>query len=105
MLLRTRPRYTPELKRHVVQCSLESADSQAVIAARFDVPTCVLERWRREFVSTHKKDRKPVPNQGPSKSLADLERENRQLRKQLERKELEIDILKKAEEYFAKGMK
>ncbi|GEN26351.1 hypothetical protein HCU01_43000 [Halomonas cupida] len=56
-------------------------------------------------MSTHKKDQKPVPNQGASKSLADLERENRQLRKQLERKELEIDILKKAEEYFARHTK
>ncbi|WP_155829327.1 transposase [Halomonas huangheensis] len=105
MLLRTRRRYTPEFKQHVVQCSLESADSQTVIAARFDVPTSVLERWRREHVSTHEKDQKPLPNRGASKSLADLERENRQLRKQLARKELEVEILKKAEEYFAKGMK
>ncbi|ALM54471.1 transposase [Halomonas huangheensis] len=56
-------------------------------------------------MSTHEKDQKPLPNRGASKSLADLERENRQLRKQLARKELEVEILKKAEEYFAKGMK
>ncbi|WP_146951057.1 transposase [Halomonas cupida] len=105
MLLRTRRRYTSEYKLHVVRYSLESTAPQAVIAAEFDVPVSVLGRWRREYVSTHKKDQKPVPNQGASKSLADLERENRQLRKQLERKELEIDILKKAEEYFARHTK
>ncbi|MDN3526718.1 transposase, partial [Halomonas sabkhae] len=101
----TRRRYTPEFKRHVVQCSLETADSQAAIAAKFDVPVSVLERWRRNHVSTTKQSKKPVPNQGPTKSQRDLERENRKLRKQLERKELEVEILKKAEEYFAKGLK
>lgn len=105
MILRKRRQYTPEFKRHVVQCSLETTGSQAAIAAQFDVPASVLVRWRREYVSTRKKDQQSVPNQGPSKSQADLERENRQLRKQLERKELEVEILKKAEEYFAKGKK
>lgn len=41
-----------------------------------------------------------IKNSGPDKSLSELERENRQLRKALEREKTRNDILKKATEYF-----
>lgn len=49
---------------------------------------------------TRKESSKPIKNNGPSKSLKDLEAENKRLRKQLERAELENEILKKAKEFF-----
>ncbi|AFT68774.1 Transposase IS3/IS911 [Alloalcanivorax dieselolei B5] len=49
--------------------------------------------------------KKPVRNAGPTKSLEELERENARLKKQLKRAEMERDILKKADEYFAKLQK
>jgi len=53
---------------------------------------------------TQREERDPtaVPNEGPDKSSKELARENRRLKKKLERAELENDILKKANEHFAK---
>ena len=48
------------------------------------------------------KEDKPVENVGPDKSLSQLERENKRLQKKLARVELELDILKKLEEYATK---
>ncbi len=42
----------------------------------------------------------PIPNQGPEKSVAQLEREIRQLKKKLEMAELENDFLKEAKAFF-----
>lgn len=42
----------------------------------------------------------PIPNQGPEKSITQLEREIRQLKKKLEMAELENDFLKEAKAFF-----
>ena len=43
---------------------------------------------------------KALSDPGPEKSVQDLEREVKRLKKQLKRAQLENDILKKADEYF-----
>jgi transposase len=45
---------------------------------------------------------KKLLNTGPDKSVQELEREVKRLKKQLKRAQLENDILKKADEYFVK---
>lgn len=105
MRLKTRRQYSLEFKRHVVQHSLESPESVARVARRFGLNPKMLCRWRRELVTTDDQQPKRVPNTGPHKSQRELERENRQLKKRLERAELEVEVLKKANEYFAKDPK
>ncbi len=89
-------------KREVVQASLDTTHSQTAIAMRFEIHPDMLCRWRREMVQRDPHQNKPVKNRGPKGSQRQLEQENRRLRKQLERAELENETLKKAEEYFVK---
>lgn len=42
----------------------------------------------------------PIPNHGPETSVAQLEKEIRQLKKKLEMAELENDFLKEAKAFF-----
>jgi transposase len=49
---------------------------------------------------TSSKTPKPLKNKGPEKSYKDLERQVRNLEKQLEDAQLENDVLKKAKAYF-----
>ncbi|CDU13620.1 50S ribosomal protein L17 [Vibrio coralliirubri] len=42
----------------------------------------------------------PIPNHGPEKSVAQLEKDIRQLKKKLEMAELENDFLKEAKAFF-----
>ncbi|CAM3164981.1 hypothetical protein AN391_04011 [Pseudoalteromonas sp. P1-13-1a] len=49
---------------------------------------------------TSRKEPKPLKNHGPEKSYKDLERQVRNLEKQLEDVQLENDVLKKARAYF-----
>ncbi|WP_462165820.1 hypothetical protein [Pseudoalteromonas sp. GB43] len=51
-------------------------------------------------MTSKKKTAKPLKNQDPDKSYADLERQIRKLEKQLEDAQLENDVLKKAKVYF-----
>ena len=105
MRLKTRRQFSLEFKRHVVQYSLESPDTLSNVAEQFGVHPKVLCRWRRELVTPDAHSPKAMSNTGASKSLSELERENRKLKQRLERAELEVEILKKATEYFAKSPK
>lgn len=96
-----RRRYSAAFKFKAVQQSIDSGETLAAIADKLGVNPGLLSRWRREL-TMRKKPESEVRNQGPEKSLADLERENRRLKKRLERVELENEILKKANEYFDK---
>lgn len=96
-----RRRYSAAFKFKAVQQSIDSGETLAAIADKLGINPGLLSRWRREL-TMRKKPKGEVRNQGPEKSLADLERENRRLKKRLERVELENEILKKANEYFDK---
>lgn len=92
--------YSEEFKRQAVQRSIDSPQTVREVADTFGISAKMLTRWRQEL--TMGKKPKPVQNEGPEKSLKELERENRELKKRLERSELENEILKKAKEYFDK---
>lgn len=100
MQFRTRRKFSDEFKREAVKLSLSSPKTVAEIAAELGVTLNVLSRWRREW-TMDKKDN-PVKNEGPDKSIRQLEQENKRLQKKLDRAELELDILKKLEEYAIK---
>ncbi|MBC7001176.1 IS3 family transposase [Photobacterium sp. BZF1] len=92
----TRRTYTQEFKVAAVQESIDSPDTVKAVAARLGISHKVLSSWRSEL-ATKKRAPKPVENKGPEQSLKQLEAENRKLRKQLERAELENEIPKKGE--------
>ena len=102
MKVRKNQRYSPEFKRSAVEGSLRSARSVREVAATLGVHPNMLSRWRCELTQREEDDPTAVPNEGPNKSSKELARENRRLKKKLERAELENEILKKANEHFAK---
>ncbi|TMP13632.1 hypothetical protein CWC02_20440 [Pseudoalteromonas sp. S2721] len=69
------------------------------VANKYGIHPDMLSSWRSHMTSK-KKTAKPLKNQGPDKSYADLERQIRKLEKQLEDAQLENDVLKKAKVYF-----
>lgn len=102
MKVKSRRQYSAEFKRAAVVASINSPETLQSVADRLRVNAKTLSRWRAEMTATRPKPEFLVKNEGPDKSLSELERENRKLKKQLERAKLENEILKKATEYFDK---
>lgn len=105
MKLITKRRYTMAFKVAAVQKSIDSPFTVKSVADGLGIHPKLLTKWRMQLTRKPKSSDKKVTNQGPEKSYLELERENRDLRKRLERMELEADILKKANEYFDKKLK
>lgn len=106
MQLKRRTQYSWAFKRHAVNDSLKSDQTLAAVADNFGIHRQMLSRWRAEMVSEDRgQDSDGIPNEGPELSRKEIERENRRLKKQLEKAKLELEILKKADEYFAKHQK
>jgi len=88
--------YTPEFRAEAVKWVLEPGLSLAEAAERLSIPKGTLTTW----VSKAKGGKAPaVPG---ARSVAELETEVRQLRKELAEARREREILKKAAAYFAK---
>src|SRR6056297_63772 len=102
MKVRRNRRFSAEFKQAAVERSLRSRDPLKVVAGKLCVHPKLLSRWRCALTKRDEQDSATVPNEGPDKSAAALARENRKLKKKLERAELENEILKKANEHFAK---
>jgi transposase len=102
MKVRTNRRFSPDFKRTAVERSLQSQQTVREVAATFGIHPNMLSRWRCELTQRDKDDPNSVPNEGPEKSAQELARENQRLKKKLERVEVENEILKKANEHFAK---
>ncbi len=94
--------FSDNFKREAVQASLSTTQTQASLAGKLGIHPQLLSRWRREWIVAKKPTAKAVQSAGPDKSLKDMEREVSRLKKQLKRAEMENEILKKADEYFAK---
>jgi len=106
MKVTSKRRYSIEFKRAAVQKSIDSPFTVQSIAEELNIHPKMLSRWRREMTKTSRNNNSTaVKNTGPTKSYDDLARENKELKKKLERAELEADILKKAKEYFDKKLK
>jgi transposase len=87
--------YPKEFQREAVRLVTEEKYSFTAAAAAVNVCEKSLRDWHAKFAP------KPAPC-GEDASLNELREENKRLRKQLQRAELEREILKKATAYFAK---
>lgn len=102
MKIQRRRVFSREFKLNAVRESLESGLPVRATADRLGIHPNVLSNWRCALTKRDEADAASVPNRGPDKSPRALERENRKLRKALERAQVENEILKKANEHFAK---
>ena len=99
-----RRQYTKEFKVETVR--LAESVGQHEAARRLGVPVATLGNWCRD-----RRDASAQAPTGPASSapnsgrrpVSDLEAENSRLRKELASAKLDIEILRKATAYFAKG--
>ena len=88
-------RYADDFKRDAVRLVCQEKYSFKAAAAAVNVSEKSLREWYARFAP------QPIPC-GEDASLDELREENKRLRQQLKRAELEREILKKATVYFAK---
>ena len=88
-------RFEEGFKRDAVRLIVEEKYSFAAAAKAVGVSIPTLRAWHRKFAP-------PETPCGDQATLEELRAENRHLRQQLRRAELEREILKKATAYFAK---
>jgi len=88
-------RYSDDFKRDAVRLVSEEKYSFRAAAKAVNVSEKSLRDWHARFAP------QPVPC-GENASMDELRAENKRLRQQLKRAELEREILKKATAYFAK---
>ena len=88
-------RYSDDYKRDAIRLVTEERYTFKAAATAVGVSEKSLRDWHAKFA--------PQPSPcGESASLEELREENKRLRQQLKRAELEREILKKATAYFAK---
>ena len=90
-----RRRFTEDFKREAVRLIVEEKYTFVAAAQAVGVSTKSLRDWHQKFAP------KPMPC-GEDATFDELREENKRLRRQLKRAELEREILKKATAYFAK---
>jgi transposase len=91
----TRRRFSDEFKQDAVGLVVDQQYSFKAASKAVGVSENSLRKW-------HKKLAPPPKPCGEDASTDELREENRRLKKQLKRAELEREILKKATAYFAK---
>jgi transposase len=91
----SKARYLDEFKRDAVRLVSEEKYSFRAAAKAVNVSEKSLRDWYARFAP------QPTPC-GENATLDELREENKRLRRQLKRAELEREILKKATAYFAK---
>jgi transposase len=91
----TRSRYPEPFQREAVRLVTEEKYSFAAASKAVGVSQQSLRVWHKKFALP------PVPC-GEDATTAELRAENKRLRKELKRAEMEREILKKATAYFAK---
>jgi transposase len=92
--------YPQEFRRDVVAVTRQGDQSIAKVARSFGISESCLSRWLR---ISDREDAGGVPptRYGPA-AAADLEAENRELRKRTKQLEQENEILRRATAYFAR---
>ena len=88
-------RFLDDFKRDAVRLVVEEKYTFAAAAKAVGVSTKSLRDWHKKFAPP------PTPC-GDNATVDELREENKRLRRQLRRAELEREILKKATAYFAK---
>lgn len=92
-------KYTPEFKREAVRMMIEDGLSVPEVSRKLGVRENQLYGWRKKF---REQGAEAFPGSG---RLSPLEEENRRLKAEVKRLEMERDILKKASAFFASQMK
>ena len=105
MKVKPKQQHSVAFKVAAVQKSINSPYTVKSVAEGLNIHPQLLTKWRKLLVITTKSSAAAVENSGPDKSYAALEKENRELKKRLDRAELESEILKKAKEYFDRKLK
>lgn len=100
MKYKSRKQYSECFKIDAVRQSLESYDTIKVVANSLGIPFENLKRWRAKYLSSPHIAEALRNVKSPDKSQRKLEIENARLKKMLERANQDIEILKKAEEFF-----
>jgi transposase len=90
-----RRRFSEDFKRNAVRLVVEEKYTFAAAAEAVGVSTKSLRDWHHRYAP----QAEPC---GDNATVDDLREENKRLRRQLRRAELEREILKKATAYFAK---
>jgi transposase-like protein len=88
-------RYSDDFKRDAVRLVTEEQYKFKAAARAVGVSENSLRHWHKKFAP-------PPQTCGDDASIDELREENKHLRKQLKRAEMEREILKKATAYFAK---
>ena len=91
-----RPNYTKEFKEEAVNLVLKHGYTCHEAGRRLGIAPSNATRW----VRLHKQEKKEIAETGTT--TRELEAENRRLRKENLRLQMERDILKKAAAFFAK---
>jgi len=91
--------YSKEFKTDAVELMLSGEKAVEEIASDLGVPVPNLFRWRREALEKSQEGLEGAPK---SLKPAELEQENRRLRRELEKARLERDILKKTVNIFSR---
>jgi transposase len=82
-------RYDQQFKHQAIELLIHSGKTQAQIARDLGIGLTTLEKWKRAYLQSQE----PLSN---GLSATDLEKENRELRRQLDRVRTQHEILKKA---------
>ncbi len=93
-LPRTRPAYPPRLRAELLK-RVEEGETPEELARRFEPSAQTIRNWVRE------EDQAKTVSGESGRTVADLERENRELRHQLKDSQESVEILKKAAAWFA----
>ena len=93
---RNRQNYTKEFKNDAVKLVIEQGYSCNEVGRRLGVNQTNVSRWVREH---HQENEPPTVSQA---SRSELESELKRLRKEIQRLQMEREILKKAAAFFAK---
>lgn len=99
--MKTRGRYSKEFKQEAVRLLNEGDNPASEIALQLGVKRTLLYRWRDQLNTKGEKafsNRPGRPTLDQESELTKLRRENRELKE-------DLDILKKAAAYFARGLK
>jgi transposase-like protein len=92
--------YPKEFRRDVVAVARQGDESIAKVARSFGVSESCLSRWLR--IADREEARGVVSSRPGQLSVADVEAENRELRKRTKQLEQENEILRRATAYFAR---
>lgn len=94
--------YTEEFKLEAVRLADSVGGHEA--ARRLGIPIATLGNWyRRRRKALGKESMESAPSARARRSPTDLEAENSRLRRELASARVDVEILRKAAAYFAKG--